>query len=322
MKSTTNLISTVKRQPVKAQLIDLSMHGLVKARSAQFHRLGGFLAVVPAEGAGVMFKTYNLYGDKAELKPMVMPETAAWESVAFNPGLSEPDQKSARPEVAVACGDEVVFFTHHSLLAGWEVSRRLPMPNASCVAYSQDGKVILAGSKDGYMKVWDNAEGRMEELLSAQVAESCITGIAVNYQNDVVYFSTADGDCFRFSGGDGPPATLKAADEREYGFPPEFEASSMACAPCHPHLVVGGTGSMVWFVNFDGDIISPLHTNLGGFVRKVSYLHKGCLALLGPDSVELWNALTMKRTDSFLVGQDRRALAVRCFLSTCYIVVS
>src|SRR5262249_5445724 len=134
--------ASAKRLPAKLYEIDLAQHDLASARSAQFSRLGNFLAVVPAEGAGKLFKPYNLYGDQPALKPIVLPAPAAWEAAAFCPEPTEPGSKTPPPVLSVACGDDTVLFTQDSVIAPWRELRRLPMPNVCSLAYSYDGQLL------------------------------------------------------------------------------------------------------------------------------------------------------------------------------------
>jgi hypothetical protein len=307
----------------KCVQVDLAQYGSDKARQAQFSRLGTRLAVVPASGRGKLFRLKGMHGDVPQLEAMTLPDTAPWQALAFRP---EPqDSGGTLPDLGllVACGDEIVELTCKPK-ADWVVRRRLPMPAACAVAFSHDGCMLVAGSRDGHLRVWAYGENFPPvEIDNAKVASSAVSSIAVSHDHDLVYFATARGDCFEYCGGDSKPKALKAADERSYGLPYDWECATLACHPREPLVVLAGSGALAWSVKVASeDPYLPFHTAAGSYIRKVCFLSRDKLALLGENAVELWNPLYRRRYASLPLTAGKRALAARQFVDTCYVVVS
>lgn len=316
--------SISKKPPMVAQLVDLSQSGVNQARFARFSRLGNFLVTVSPDGAGQLFKLFGMFGDRPKVEPAPIPEAGGWQDVVFRPEILETERKRACfPELFVCRGDEIVHFAQKSMLDKWAVLGRISIPNVRTLAFSPDGQLLAAGCKDGRIKVWAACGQKPEEIWSGQTGSGCITEIAFSRANDVLYYTTAGGNCFQHSGGDSAPTPLKAPDERSYGLPCDWECHSLACHPTGPQVLLGGSGSIAWWMSMDSeDPIVPLHTKQSVFISKVCFLSAGTFAVLGSQGVELWNSIARRRTTFLPVPEGKRVLAVRQFVNTCYIVVS
>lgn len=293
-----------------------------KARSAQFSPAGTQLATATGDGAGKLYQCYGMFGDRPELREVPLPQVGNWQGFAFRPQpVDGAGENKPLPELAVATGNRIARFRCRSMLQDWQPLPDLPMPGANSVSYSADGQLLISGGHEGLLKLWVLFEDSVEEMYCARVSGTCITAVAVGHLSDMVYFVTADGDCFRHTGGDGGPASLKEKDEGSYGLPSDWDCLCLASHPSKPFVLFGGAGNVVWLHNAANDNLSVLRTGLGGFIRKASIQRLGQITLIGECGVELWNLDRLQRTQVYQAESGERVLAARQFLQSLYVVV-
>ncbi|GEM_PF-2772965 len=308
----------------KIHEIRLSRLGGRRALFAEFSRLGQFVAAGAAGREGRLYRTYGTHGETPQLQEITMPEIA-WEAATFRPELQLAETSGSQPwatELALASGNRVLRFVLETAPRQVLLLPELSMPGAHCLSYSLDGQFLVAGGCEGHLKVWDLGSNQAEEHYSAHVADRSLTAVAVSPLRDEVFFATADGECYRHSGGNGPPEPMRAHHKGHYGLPEDWECYCMCATQAAPFVAFGGTGNIAWLYHAETRELVPVKTDLGGFIRKVACPTKDRLALFGEHGVEFWSLPRLQRLGSLWGPPDMRVLAARQFCSTWYLVLS
>ncbi len=310
-------------------------------RYADFSRRGQLLAVIPSTGGGSLMRARGVtFGDSPQLRNVPLPTSPNWHTAAFRHQVKAAleGREIASEELCVADGRVIQRFLV-PLSEGQPVKELCTIESrgTQCLSYcagvdsSAAGYDVLAsGSADGTIRAWNLQGDRPRRIFENRVSEESITSIALDSTGQVIYYVTADGEPCRLE--QSGHQSLRPSQRSRSAFPADFEAYTVACHPSEQIALFAGTGSDVWM--FDDHQHGPVKitTQLGGFIRRISFLSKGLVAFFGERGTEFWSlepfglraqcSERFGKVRSYSSQSGERALSGRVFCQTTYVVLS
>ncbi|HEY9784681.1 MAG TPA: WD40 repeat domain-containing protein [Candidatus Obscuribacterales bacterium] len=220
-------------------------------------------------------------------------------SLAFRPGLGE----LALARVDAHAIERRAIWAHMSL-----PPIRFAYP--TCVSYSDDGRYLAAGNREGRVMVWDlEAEPGRRIVLHGKITSGRITSISISQYSVVML--TAGGGCFRIPmpHADAPGGMRVAAarpalvggDNRPY----QWDVYAHAVHPFMPLEAFGGEGGLLVSRHQVMDSVWVRQTRLGRYIHRLKFFPSLRLLLAaGEEGVELWRTESIVLSRKWMVSGD------------------
>jgi WD40 repeat protein len=217
------------------------------------------------------------------------------------------DNKHRTTEVAYVTGENCSGIQRFDVDLGIHY-RSLFLARAQCVAYSQDGALLVAGSTDGKICAYalqGDKYGDPVEVRFSRVSKKGIASIAVAAKG-ILFATLVGGGTLQLNLLDPkskPQPAMGSADwDKEY--------HCLAVDSEGMHVAFAGLDSEVTVYNCNSRMVHKVQTELGNYIRSMSFLPNNLLAIVGANGLELWNTETYKRCYQQLHAEGQKFYAV------------